>query len=61
MMVACFKIPAVGLSIASALIPVVGIVASCGLIPVSLMNAFWSALMAVSTLTDALDVFVSET
>lgn len=54
-------VPALGLIIASALMPVVGIVASCELPPVCSKKAFRSALMVVSTLTVALEGFVSET
>jgi len=55
------KLPALGLSIASAAMPVVGIVASSGLVPVCFKKAFWSALMAVSMLTVAFEGFVSDT
>lgn len=61
MTVACLRIPAAGLIMASALMPVVGMVASLGLMPVSARKAFWSALMVDSTLIVAFLGDVSET
>ena len=59
--VACFKIPAAGLIIASAEFSKPGILRSLGNAPVCVLKASWSAFMVLSMLTSALSGLVDET
>ena len=61
MMVACLRIPAAGLIIASPDMPNPGILTFSGKLPVCAVKAFWSALTVVSTLTSALSGLEGET